>query len=185
MVARVIPQRFFQVAAIAVLALAVGMPASAQSERPRNAPQSRTWHGNIAITTSGDGLWTFVTVAAPEEGMPLQVALVLQHLPPVPPRINATVSGSAELLSYPHQPPGVALRVVTEQGNCSFFRLGDYKGDVPRGCKVVDLAGIAQYDRTHTQNVLPVTHQEFVNQLLPRLEKDGPHVAPGGQALEP
>ena len=171
-------------AALAVLILAVGSRALAQSNTVRNATNSRRWKGSIGITTSGDGLWTFVTVAAHKEGEPLRAAFVLQHLPPVPPSINLTAKGTVELLSRPEELPGVALWVTTKEGGCSFFKLGDYSGYAPPRCQIVNLAGIARYDRTPIQNALPSGHNEFVGQVLPTLEKEGPHLSPGGQALD-
>lgn len=174
--------RLSQTLILGLVSLVIGFPTFAQSNN--NATQSRTWNGTIAITTSSDGLWTFITIASPAENKPLQAAFVVQHLPPVPPGLNVTIDGQAELLSRAQQPPGVALRVTAKRGRCSFFRLADYKGDVPPACQTIDLAGIARYESTPTHDSLPASHEEFVNQVLPVLEKNGPHLSPGGQSLD-
>lgn len=157
--------------------------AAAQNDNTKNATHSQRWTGDIGITTNQEGLWTLVTVASQTQGNPLQAAFVLQHDTPVPPPLNLSTHGTVELLGNPPTRSQLAVWITTK-GSCTFFRLGDYQGRVPKGCSVVDLAGIAKYDRTPTQNSLPSTHEEFVNQVLPSLEKEGPHLTPDKSALD-
>lgn len=182
-----LPCRFLTIAFIALLGipcLAGGSTVREQAKPQKGATRSERWKGNIATSTHEQGLWTFVTVDARDEGQPLQVALVLQHLPPVPAPMNLTFSGSAELFGRQLLPPGSALLLRSDEGGCWFLRLKDYQGQVPNRCVVVDLAGIARYESTPGHNSLPATHKDFVDQLLPTLKKEGPRLTPGGQALE-
>jgi hypothetical protein len=165
------------------LTLPTPFSAAAQNDDAKNATHSQRWTGNIGITTNQEGLWTLVTVASQTQGDPLQAAFVLQHDTPVPPPLNVNAKGTVELLGDPPTRSQLAVSIRTKNG-CTFFRLGDYQGHVPNGCSVVDLAGIAKYDRTPTQNSLPSTHQEFVNQVLPSLEKEGPHLTPDKSTLD-
>lgn len=165
------------------LTLPTPFSAAAQNENAKNATHSQRWTGDIGITTNQEGQWTLVTVASQTQGDPLQAAFVLQHDTPVPPPIELSTEGTVELLGDPPLRSMLAVWVRTK-GGCTFFRLGDYQGQVPRGCSVVDLVGIAKYDRTPVQNSLPSTHKEFVNQVLPSLEKEGPHLTPDKSTLD-
>ncbi len=174
----------FSVVTLLAALVLVAQPGATQANMHQNATASHRWRGQLGVTTNAEGLWTLVTINAQKPGQPLQAAFVLQQLPPVPPAVNLAAEGSIEVLSRPPEAPQLAITVTTRNGTCTFYKLEDYNGQTPSHCTVVNLAGIARYERTPEQDTLPSTHDDFVRQVLPSLEKEGPHLNPGGKTLD-
>lgn len=133
---------------------AFGLPKAqdAQKIRPTEAV---VFKGIVTITTSSDGMWTFVTLPPVEAGKPLAAAFALQY-------DNAATSpisfkGEGELVFTK-----IALMVKARDGRTWLFKLPEYGGDIPAGASVVEPIGIARYTWRPAEHVFPSSHDEFV-----------------------
>jgi hypothetical protein len=120
----------------------------------------------VSITTSPDGMNTYITVPSSEKGKPLAAGFVIQYKSRTDSPLNFT--GPARIVYNEEQPAlqPLALRVKTSHGKCWMFETDVYGGRVPGGCQVVEgMAGLAHYWWSKPAKDAPRTHKEFVRYL--------------------
>jgi hypothetical protein len=122
------------------------------------------YDGIVKVTTSPDGMWSYVTVAS-ESGEPLRTAFVVQYQNPMP---SVTYSGIGRVI-----PSKDALEISSASDGLT-FKFPSYKGQLPAGRKAVDVIGIAAYSWPKGRPI-PASHDEFVTQMqMSPLDKPKP-----------
>lgn len=132
---------------------------------------TRAWQreGLVTMSTSSDGLWTYVTMPPSAGKNALDAALVVQY-PRSSPCSPIEFEGRA-VLEYRSAgeeklPSVLALGVKPESRRGWFFRLPQFGGDTPAGLAVVEpIAGIAIYMWDAHDRAAPSSHRQFVKKL--------------------
>jgi hypothetical protein len=140
-----------------------------------NPDQVVTIAGALAISTSPDGYWAYVTVAGPERGVPLKAGLTIQFDSETRPTSKITFHGMGQVLLTQG-----GLWVKPNTGTGWYFEVNKGRGDSHRGAVVLPAVGIARYRITPENPSAPTSHSEFVKQR----EGTAPckRTAPGGKA---
>ena len=127
-------------------------------------------HGIVTVTTSEDGMWTFVTIreSQPEgKQKPISDGFALQFDNPTSSPIVFKGEGDLELLSFGDRDliQMLALAIRPEKRDGWFFKLEQCACEAPAKTTLIEPVGIAHYEWNPQGKGAFTSHEEFAKQL--------------------
>ncbi len=178
---RVLRKSAFLLTGILGITVALIPAAFSQTSKKEKPAHGTEFVGRITVSTTADGMQTFITVPPSDKGAPLAAAYVIQHRSAA--RIPLEFSGEGRLIyrqDAMHHALGVWVKPDSTEG--WLFKLDRYGGDEPPTS--IEVAGIATYAWKKGAQRFPSSHSEFVQEQLgpSSVEKcDGVCDCAGGQ----
>lgn len=119
--------------------------------------------GQVAITTSVDHLWMFITVAAKSPGLPLQAAFTAQYANPIAAPVNFEGAARLAWTQGPNSPAPLSVLVLPRSDRGIMFVVDKiYSGPISPGVVLERPIGIAHYAWLARDRTAPKTHAAFV-----------------------